>query len=138
MTAENDLVLIYLEDSPVSFARVESIEPDVKKDWYHIELLMLQVPLQTVTWILKNDYINGDEFFMNGKAMRLEKVEKPTDQVTASQDNQPDNQQGNQKDNQETDQEKSEDAAPKTDPDESETSQKAGKVVSLADFKKAP
>jgi hypothetical protein len=77
MATENDIVLLYLEDSPVSFARVEEIRPDVKKGWYNITLLMLQVPLQEVTWILKDDYINGEAFFMGGKQMRLERVERP-------------------------------------------------------------
>ena len=75
MAAVNDVILLYLEDAPVSFARVESILPDAKKDWYHIKLLMLQIPVQTVTWILKDEYINGHEFNMNGKKMKLEKVE---------------------------------------------------------------
>ncbi|MDD9303585.1 MAG: hypothetical protein HUK40_15085 [Desulfobacter sp.] len=77
MTTINDIVLIHLEDSPVSFARVESILPDHKKDWYQIKLLMLQIPLQVVTWILKDEYISGDDFFMNGKKMRLERVKCP-------------------------------------------------------------
>jgi len=72
-----DIVLIYMEDAPVSFARVEDILPDHKKDWYQIRLLMLQIPLQVVTWILKAEYINGEVFSMNGKSMRLEKVEAP-------------------------------------------------------------
>ena len=79
MTTENDLVLIHFEDNPLVFARVERIVPDAKPDWYHITLLMLQVPLQTVTWILKDVYINGETFTMNDKAMRLEKVESPAD-----------------------------------------------------------
>jgi hypothetical protein len=79
MTTANDVVLIYIEDTPVSFARVETILPDVKKNWYDITLLMLQIPLQAVTWILKDDYINGQEFHMNGKKMKLEKVESPVD-----------------------------------------------------------
>lgn len=77
MAVENDIVLIYMEDQPLVFARVESILPDAKPDWYHITLLLLQVPLQTTTWILKDVYINGDTFTMNGKNMRLEKVEAP-------------------------------------------------------------
>ena len=77
MTAENDIVLIYLEDQPLVFARVENILPDAKPDWFHIRLLMLQVPLQVTTWILKDVYINGDEFTMNGEKMRLEKVVAP-------------------------------------------------------------
>lgn len=81
MADVNDIVLIYLEESPVSFARVESILPDAKKDWYHIKLLMLQIPLQVATWILKDDYINGDPFFMNGKQMQLKKVECPPEET---------------------------------------------------------
>ena len=77
MARENDIVLLYLEDSPVSFARVEEILPDVKKGWYNITLLMLQVPLQEVTWILRDTYIEGEAFFMGGKKMRLERVERP-------------------------------------------------------------
>lgn len=80
----NDVVLLYLEDTPVSFARIESILPDAKKDWFHIRLLMLQIPLQVVSWLLKNDYINGHEFFMNGKKMRLEKVESPVEDLPIS------------------------------------------------------
>ncbi len=81
MAKVNDVVLIYLEDAPVSFARVESILPDAKKDWYHIKLLMLNIPLQVVTWILKGDYINGGQFNMNGKKMRMEKVENPVEDL---------------------------------------------------------
>ena len=81
MATINDIVLLHLEDSPVSFARVESILPDHKKDWFQIKLLMLQIPLQVVTWILKDDYINGEDFFMNGKKMRLEVVECPMDDL---------------------------------------------------------
>ena len=80
MTTINDNVLIYFEDQPFSFARVEDISPDIKKDWYHIKLLLLQVPLQTVTWILKDAYINGEEFTMGGKRMRIEKVVAPADE----------------------------------------------------------
>ncbi|WP_419658734.1 hypothetical protein Dvar_75750 [Desulfosarcina variabilis str. Montpellier] len=77
MTTENDIVLIYFEDQPLSFARIEQILPDSKPDWYHVKLLMLQVPLQVVTWILRDRYISGDEFTMNGKRMRLERVVSP-------------------------------------------------------------
>jgi hypothetical protein len=77
MAAEKDLVLIYYEDKPLSFARIEAIEPDHKPSWHHVSLLLLQVPVQTVTWILRDAYIDGTEFTMNGKRMRLEKVESP-------------------------------------------------------------
>lgn len=80
MATINDIVLIHLEDAPVSFARIESILPDSKRDWFQITLLMLQIPLQTVTWILKDDYINGEQFHMNGRKMRLTKVESPIEE----------------------------------------------------------
>jgi hypothetical protein len=77
MATENDIVLIYFEGRPLTFARIEGILPDAKPNWYHVELLMLQVPLQVVSWILRDVYIEGEEFTMNGKKMRLELVEKP-------------------------------------------------------------
>ncbi len=77
MAAENDLVLIYLEDKPLSFARIEDILADSKPDWYHVKLLLLQVPPQIVTWILRDVYIEGTEFTMQGQRMRLEKVVVP-------------------------------------------------------------
>jgi hypothetical protein len=77
MTKENDVVLIYFEDQPISFARIEAISPDNKKDWYHVKLLLLQMPLQVVTWILRDIYISGQEFTMEGKKIRLEKVVCP-------------------------------------------------------------
>jgi hypothetical protein len=79
MAVENDLVLIYFEDNPLSFARIESILPDSKPDWYHVTLLLLQIPVQVVTWILRDVYISGSEFSMNGKRMRLEKVVVPVE-----------------------------------------------------------
>ena len=79
MAKENDVVLIHLEEHPLSFARIEKIIPDSKPDWYHVKLLLLQFPLQTTTWILRDIYINGAEFTMGGKKMRLEPVVCPED-----------------------------------------------------------
>ncbi len=77
MAVENDIVLIRLEDQPLAYARIEEILADAKPNWYHVRLLLLQVPLQVVTWILRDVYINGEEFTMDGKRMRLEKIEAP-------------------------------------------------------------
>jgi hypothetical protein len=90
MATENDLVLIYFEDNPFIFARIENILPDSKPDWYHVKLLLLQMPPQLVTWILRDVYISGSEFTMNGKRMRLEKVVVPDEpkstELTGKQD----------------------------------------------------
>ena len=79
MAKENDIVLIYIEDKPFAFARIEAFSPDSKAGWFHVKLLILQVPLQVVTWILKDSYIEGAEFTMGGKKMRLERVVCPED-----------------------------------------------------------
>ncbi|MCF8075019.1 MAG: hypothetical protein K9K63_06420 [Desulfotignum sp.] len=86
MATINDVVLIYLEDAPIAFARVENILPDPKKGWFQMTLLMLQIPLQTATWILKDAYINGEEFQMNGKRMRMETIHAPKEPPVFSQD----------------------------------------------------
>jgi hypothetical protein len=83
MTTVNDLLLIYMEDNPLSFARVEDIEPDVKPGWYRIKLLVLQIPPTVVTWILRDSYIDGREYTMGGKRMRLEKIVVPETTLTA-------------------------------------------------------
>ena len=77
MAVENDIVLIYLEEKPLAFARIEEILPDHKPDWYHVKFLLLQLPLQVVTWILRDVYINGEPYTMGGKSMRLELVTCP-------------------------------------------------------------
>jgi len=114
MAKENDLVLVYMEDNPLFYARIEDILPDVKRDWYHIKLLVLQVPLQVVTWILKDVYINGEEFTMGGKRMRLELVVSPVEPDTI---------------------EDTEEDTPLK-PSESEPGKKGANVISLSDLKK--
>lgn len=73
---EGDLVLIHYQDNPTVYARIEAIEPDIKKDWYQVTLLLLTIPAQTVTWILREEYINGAPFTMGGQPLRLEGVKR--------------------------------------------------------------
>jgi hypothetical protein len=119
MATINDVILIYLEDDPISFARVENILPDPKKGWFQIKLLILQIPLQTVTWILKDVYINGEEFQMNGKRMRLETVHAPRE--TPVFDQEPDA--------------NGQEAGTST-KSPSRSQKKTGNIISLADLKK--
>ena len=77
MAQENDVVLIYFEEQPAAFARIEEIVPDVKSEWFQVKLLLLQVPLQTVTWILRAAYIDGSPFTMGGRPVRMEAVVCP-------------------------------------------------------------
>jgi len=79
MTGEKDIVLIHFEDKPLVFARIEEITEDYKPGWFHVRMLLLQIPLQTVTWILRGAYIDGGDFTMDGKKMQLEKIVCPED-----------------------------------------------------------
>lgn len=81
-TGEGDIVLIYFKDKPTLYARIEFIESDFKKDWYQVTLQLLSVPPQTVTWILREEYIAGAPFTMGGDPVRLEKIARlsPKDQ----------------------------------------------------------
>lgn len=81
MTREGDLVLVYVENKPAFFARIEAITPDVKPEWFRVKMLILQIPLVVVTWILREAYINGTEFTMGGTPIRIEKVEAPPEPI---------------------------------------------------------
>ena len=76
-TIIGDLILAYFDDAPAFYARIEDISPDRKKGWYHVRLLVLAMPAQEITWILKEDYISGEPFTMGGHPMRLEKLPPP-------------------------------------------------------------
>ena len=115
MATIGDVVLVHLEDQPVFFARIEDILPDHKKDWFHVKLLVLQVPMQTVTWILREAYINGSEFTMGGKRMRLEEVVAPAEAPEDQED-------PNDQEDPET---------PKSDDSESEKKSGPGRVISF-------
>ena len=75
-TQEGDLVLLHYQEKPTLYARVEAIEPDMKKDWYQVTLLLLTIPAQKVTWILREAYINGEPFTMGGQPMKLKKMDR--------------------------------------------------------------
>jgi hypothetical protein len=84
MANTGDVVLIYCEEQPAFFARIEDISSDPKRDWYQVRLLVLQVPLTEVLWILRDEYINGEAFNMNERKIRIEKVTRPQGQEPES------------------------------------------------------
>ncbi|MDA8307147.1 MAG: hypothetical protein M0Z81_10005 [Deltaproteobacteria bacterium] len=80
MTNIGDVVLVYMDNNPAFFAKVDEISADVKPGWFQVKLLVLQVPLLVVTWILREAYFNGEEFTMGGRPMRIEKVVAPAEE----------------------------------------------------------
>lgn len=81
MTLEGDLVLVHMDEAPAFFARIEAITADVKPGWFQVKMLVLQIPLVVVTWILREAYINGEEFTMGGRPMRITKVVTPAENI---------------------------------------------------------
>ncbi|MDZ7332373.1 MAG: hypothetical protein ONB31_10385 [candidate division KSB1 bacterium] len=75
--SKTDVVLVYIENNPTFFARIEDISPDIKKGWWRVRLLILQIPLMVTTWILDDDQIRGADFTMGGTPIRIEKVVAP-------------------------------------------------------------
>ena len=74
MATIGDVVLVYHGDRASFFARIDSIEPDIKKGWYHVQLLILMVPIRSVTWTLREEYLNGIPFTMENNPVRIEAV----------------------------------------------------------------
>lgn len=90
-TIEQDLILVYAQGQPLFFARVEKIEPDVKKGWWRLTMLVLQIPVRIVTWILDEEQIRGADFTMGGIPIRLEIVIPPTEPLVNDVKPQPEN-----------------------------------------------
>jgi hypothetical protein len=77
MRAIGDLVAIYIDNKPSVYARIENIEPDLKRHWYQVRFLFLGFPLQEMTWILKEEYLEGSSFTMKDIPVQIKPVEKP-------------------------------------------------------------
>lgn len=97
MATIGDVVEVYYREKPAFFARIDSITPDIKKNWFMVELLILTTPLRKVTWTLREEYINGVPFTMEGNEIRIEAInplpiekdsvddpEKPTNKVLSN------------------------------------------------------
>jgi hypothetical protein len=97
MNSEGDVVLVHYQDKPAIYARIEEIQPDVKKDWYQVTFLLLTIPPQTVTWILREEYINGTPFTMGGQPMRLDEVKRISVKTQPEDTSSPDGEMGTEK-----------------------------------------
>jgi hypothetical protein len=77
MRAIGDVVAIYIDNKPSVYARIEGIEHDIKPRWYQVRLLFLGFPPQEMTWILKEEYLEGSLFTMKDIPMQIMPIEKP-------------------------------------------------------------
>lgn len=68
-TVAGDLVLVACENPVVvNYALVRSIERDTsrKDEWWHVEMQLLALPPQKVTWTLRTPQFTGGEIFTMG------------------------------------------------------------------------
>ncbi|MDD2366869.1 MAG: hypothetical protein PHN84_11955 [Desulfuromonadaceae bacterium] len=77
MATINDVVLVYVDDKPGFYARIDEITPDVKPGWWQVQLLVLTFPLQVFTWILDEFQLEGADFTMGGTPLRMEMLVSP-------------------------------------------------------------
>jgi len=77
--APHDIVLVHIDNKPAFFARVERIDPDYKRSWWHVKLFVLALPMQVITWIIDDEQIRGADFTMGGVPVRVEKVTPPVE-----------------------------------------------------------
>ena len=75
--AVGDVVLVHLDEQPAGYARVEEIREHSRPGWFECDLLFLGSPLQTVTWILEREQIDGAPFTMGGRPVKIEGLPPP-------------------------------------------------------------
>lgn len=76
-TETGDVVLIAAEEPQMLvYAHVNSIERDQsrKDEWWHIELSVLAIPPQNMTWTLRTEQMTGMEIFTMGGEERFFKA----------------------------------------------------------------
>ena len=76
-----DLVLVHIDHKPSFFARVEDINPDYKRGWWHVKLFVLALPMKVLSWIIDDDQIRGADFTMGGTPVRIEKIQPPPEET---------------------------------------------------------
>lgn len=80
MAQEGSIVIVHSNNKPQFFARIEEIKPDVKAGWYKVRFKPLFLhpetgkPAEDMEWVLRDVYIDGEEFTMNGTPIQLVEI----------------------------------------------------------------
>lgn len=75
MAVEKDVILVHRDYSPLCYARVERIRPDVKPGWWRIDFLLLGIPMQQVSWVIEEQHLSGEPFMMGETRFSIELVQ---------------------------------------------------------------
>lgn len=76
-TEVGDIVVIAAKEPQLLvYARVNGIErdPGRRDEWWHVQLTMLSIPLQHMTWTLRTEQLSGLEIFTMGGEERFVKA----------------------------------------------------------------
>jgi len=76
MRAIGEVVAISIDGKPSVYGRIEGYEADRKPRWYQVEILLLTFPPQNLTWILREEQIDGEPFTMDGVPVTIQAVPK--------------------------------------------------------------
>lgn len=69
---ENDVCIIYVNDLPQGFIRIESIESDIKPGWYSVKFIELLFPIKVNTWKIDEEHLKGADINMKGFTFKLQ------------------------------------------------------------------
>jgi len=72
MRAIGEVVAISIDGKPSVYGRIEGYEADRRPRWYQVEILLLTFPPQSLTWILREEQIDGEEFTMDGVPVKIQ------------------------------------------------------------------
>lgn len=76
MPKEGDVVLIYRDNRPMTFAEIHEITSNEKKNWWNVDFIGLSLPLTKFTWILRMEQLDGEDFTMGGTPVKITSLEK--------------------------------------------------------------
>jgi hypothetical protein len=74
MRAIGEVVAISIDGKPSVYGRIEGYEPDRRPRWYQVNILLLTFPPQNLTWILREEQIDGEAFTMDGVPVEIQAV----------------------------------------------------------------
>jgi len=81
-----EIVLIHIGEKAAVYARVEAIETDIKPGWYQLNLLLLTWPQQSVNWILREEYMDGETFTIDNIPVQIIPLAPPGHYISHGQD----------------------------------------------------
>ncbi len=67
------IVIASKEPQMLLYAHVDNIERDTgrKDEWWHVQMSVMSIPLQKMTWTLRTEQLSGQEIFTMGGEERF-------------------------------------------------------------------